>query len=139
MLANTYSPRSLVTVLRLMFVRSLVSVTSTPGMTPPASLIDPRTPPWKPCPKTVPEATTARNAPMSAARILIVPPSDDVRRTEVRQRVTGRKDAINPAKKNAVVWGDSRGGRRAVAIPGLPDSAHGRRGSIFLESDEVDS
>jgi hypothetical protein len=48
MFANTYSPRSFVTVFRLMFVRSFVSVTSTPGITPPASLIDPRIPPWKP-------------------------------------------------------------------------------------------
>src|SRR5437660_4191021 len=74
MLANTYSPRSLVTVERLLLVCSLTSVTSTPGSTPPASLIAPRKPPWNPCPNAVPEATTARNAPKrSAARNLIVP------------------------------------------------------------------
>ena len=53
-LAKTYSPRSLVTVERLMLVCSLVSVTSTPGMTPPASLTDPRRPPWNPCPNAEP-------------------------------------------------------------------------------------
>ena len=50
--ANAYSPRSLVTVDRLSVVWSLVSVTSTPGMTPPLSLTDPRRPPWNPCPNT---------------------------------------------------------------------------------------
>ena len=34
MFVNTYSPRSFVIVVRLIFVRSLVSVTSTPGTTP---------------------------------------------------------------------------------------------------------
>ena len=42
---KTYSPRSFVVVFRLMFVFSFVSVTSTPGTMPPASLIDPRNPP----------------------------------------------------------------------------------------------
>src|SRR4029450_12971895 len=74
MFANTYSPRSLVTVFRPMLVRSLVSVTSTPGMTPPESLMAPRKPPWNPCPNAVLEVTTARNAPSrSAARNLMFP------------------------------------------------------------------
>src|SRR5262245_7547079 len=54
-----------------MLVCSLVRVTSTPGITPPASLIDPRSTPWNPCAHRVPEAATVRNAPMSAARNLI--------------------------------------------------------------------
>src|SRR6476659_5397614 len=72
MVVNTYSPRSLVVVLRLMLVRSFVSVTSTPGMTPPESLTDPRRPPWNPWPKTVPEVTTASNAPSMSGRNFIV-------------------------------------------------------------------
>src|SRR6266487_148523 len=74
MFVNAYSPRSFVTVFRAMLVRSLVRVTSTPGMTPPESLMDPRKPPWNPCPNAVLEVMTARNAPSkSPARNLMVP------------------------------------------------------------------
>src|SRR5262245_59446246 len=49
--AKLYSPLSFVTVVRERLVASFVSATSTPGTTaPPASLTDPRKPPWKPCP-----------------------------------------------------------------------------------------
>src|SRR4051812_30510770 len=95
MFAKLYSPRSLVTVERLTFVCSLVRVTSTPGITPPASLIDPRRPPWKPCPNTDPAAATTSNAPnMSVARNLI--------------GSSVFKD--NPCDRKSRECGDSRGG-----------------------------
>src|SRR5215468_4384034 len=54
--AKLYSPLSFVTVVRERLVASFVSVTSTPGTTaPPASLTDPRRPPWKPCPSEAAE------------------------------------------------------------------------------------
>src|SRR5262249_36014425 len=78
-LAKTYSPRSFVVVFRAMLVDSLVSVTSTPGTTPPESLTAPRKPPWKPWPNASPGLMTASNAPtMSVARNFISPlPSAD--------------------------------------------------------------
>src|SRR5262249_1195063 len=77
-----------------MLVRSLVSVTSTPGMTPPESLIDPRRPPWKPWPNARLAEVIARNAPRTrAARILIVPPRLWCRRTDVRELGYGDDDA----------------------------------------------
>jgi hypothetical protein len=67
----------LVTVVRAMLVDSLVSVTSTPGMTPPESLIEPRSPPWNPWPSSkAGEDSTMDAQRMSEARILIFTPPD---------------------------------------------------------------
>src|SRR5439155_24528306 len=64
---------------RLMLVCWLVRTTSTPGMTPPESLIDPRSPPWNPWPNAEPVMDTSSDAPrMSDARILMVPPPEAV-------------------------------------------------------------
>src|SRR5262245_32256803 len=106
MLVKTYSPRSFVIVLRLMLVRSLVSDTSTPGMTPPESLIDPRKPPWNPWPNARLAVLSARNAPRTrAARILIVPPptvSADVTSTKWVDRDEARRN--QEATSDDSIW-----------------------------------
>src|SRR5262249_13524550 len=57
--AKLYSPLSFVIVIRDKLVASFVSVTWTPGTTaPPASLADPRRPPWKPWPNEATDRVT---------------------------------------------------------------------------------
>src|SRR6516225_7457335 len=72
--AKSYSPLSFPTIERERFVASFVSVTATPGITaPPASLTEPRKPPWKPwlnAPRHDAENNTKKRI---VARTFIVP------------------------------------------------------------------
>src|SRR6185295_12635538 len=111
-----------------MLVCSLVSTISTPGTTPPASLSEPRNPPWNPCPaasggdartSSAPKTSEARtpiHAPFRYARRVRHPVEPPTRPEgqPTRPRDPTSDEAVSLKRYEGPVDGDSR---RSLTLP----------------------